>query len=289
MTAARTSAYGAVLLTQGRRPAELTEALDSLRRQCGVEVQIVVVGNGWAPAGLPDGVRALALPDNVGIPAGRNAGVSEVAGDLLVFLDDDASLPDDDALARIARRFVADSSLGLVQPRVIDPSGHTPPSRWVPRLRVGDPARSSDVCAVWEGAVVIRRRLFDEIGGWPAPFFYAHEGIELAWRVWDAGYRVRYLGDVVVHHAAVRAWRHADGQRQQARNRVWLARRNLPLPLGMAYVTSWLLLDLARSRGAASTLLRGYLDGLSQPAGKRRPISWRTAWRMTRAGRPPIV
>jgi hypothetical protein len=66
--------YGCVVLTQGHRPHELRLALESLLSQRGVGVDIVVVGNGWAPTGLPEGVRGLALPENVGATAGRNAG-----------------------------------------------------------------------------------------------------------------------------------------------------------------------------------------------------------------------
>ena len=46
---------GAIVLTQGRRPAELAAALGSLAAQRGVEIEMVVVGNGWSPIGLPDG------------------------------------------------------------------------------------------------------------------------------------------------------------------------------------------------------------------------------------------
>ena len=60
---------GCVVLTQGRRPAELAAALDSLRAQTGVELDIVVVGNGWEPEGLD--VRSVALAEDRGIPAGR--------------------------------------------------------------------------------------------------------------------------------------------------------------------------------------------------------------------------
>ena len=66
---------GAVVLTQGRRPAELAAALESLALQRDVELDVVVVGNGWEPSGLPDGVRSVGLEVDRGIPAGRNAGV----------------------------------------------------------------------------------------------------------------------------------------------------------------------------------------------------------------------
>lgn len=286
----RTS-YGCVLLTQGKRPRELAAALASLLGQRDVDLDVVVVGNGWTPTGLPPGVRTVALPDNRGIPAGRNAGSPAVGGELLGFLDDDASWRDDDALARVARLFAADPRLGLVQPRVLDPAGRPAPRRWVPRLRVGDPARSSDVCAVWEGAVVMRRDLFESVGGWSGDFFYAHEGIDLAWRVWDAGYRVRYAAEVVAHHPAEDPNRHTYRHRLSARNRVRLARRHLPLPLAVGYALVWFALTLVRVRSVAEArdLVLGYRDGLVEPGGTRRPMSWRTAWRMTRAGRPPLV
>lgn len=282
--------YGAVVLTQGRRPHELATAVASLLAQRDVDLDLVVVGNGWVPTGLPAGVRGVGLPRNVGIPAGRNAGVSHVRGELLVFLDDDASLAAPDSLARMAA-VLADPSVGCVQARPVDPATGVTLGRWVPRLRVGDAARSSDVTALWEGCVAIRRDVFEAAGGWPAEFFYAHEGIELAWRVWNAGFRVRYLGDVLAHHPVIDPRRHPGALRQQARNRVWLARRNLPLPLAVVYPLVWLVLSLARTRelGAVRELLAGFLAGLREPAGPRRPVSWRAVWRMARAGRPPVV
>jgi GT2 family glycosyltransferase len=259
--------------------------------QRGVDLDVVVVGNGWTPTDLPDGVRGLPLEENLGIPAGRNAGVPLVRGDLLFFLDDDAALPDDRTLARIAERFAAHPRLGLLQPRVEDPSGLPAPRRWVPRLRVGDPARPGPAANVWEGAVAIRRDVFEAAGGWPADFFYAHEGVELAWRVWDRGATVWYAGDIVVNHRAVDPARHAYFYHLNARNRVWLARRNLPAPLVPVYLSAWIMLTLLRERslGSLRSWFRGFREGLTTPCGARRPLSWGTIARMTRAGRPPIV
>jgi GT2 family glycosyltransferase len=291
MTAPTRPRFGVVVLTMGKRPDDLDRGLVSLLSQGDVELDVVVVGNGWRPTGLPDGVKAKALPENLGIPAGRNAGVDLVSGDLLFFLDDDACLPRNDILARMAAQFAADPTLGMIQPRVVDPAGRAAPRRWTPRVRVGDPARSSPAMNVWEGAVAIRRDAFDFAGGWPAPFWYAHEGIELAWRVWDGGFHVRYDGDIEVFHPAIQPTRHSEFYRFQARNRVWLARRNLPLPVGVLYLLAWTGVSAVRlrSRTAWRETLRGYRIGLAKPSGERRPLSWRTIWRMTRAGHPPII
>jgi GT2 family glycosyltransferase len=233
----------------------------------------------------------VALREDVGIPGGRNAGVPHAEGELLFFLDDDASLAGGDALARIATK-LGDSTLGLVQLRVAPREGGRPRRDWVPRLRAGDPARSSDVTAVWEGAVAMPRRVFDQVGGWPAEFRYAHEGIDLAWRVLDAGYRVHYAGDVVALHPAQDApMPHAYSFYFGARNRVWIARRHLPLPLGVLYVVMFALRTVPRLRSAHAVreAARGYRDGLRGPCGKRQKLRARTLVRMALAGRPPII
>jgi GT2 family glycosyltransferase len=280
---------GVVVLTMGDRPDDLQRAIDSVVMQRNVETDIVVVGNGWQPIGIE--VRGVGLPENVGIPAGRNAGVGQVDGDLLFFLDDDAALADPDFLATVVARFTADPTLGLIQPRVVDPTGVPAPGRWVPRLRVGDPGRPSPATALWEGAVAIRRDLFDRIGGWPEPFFYAHEGIELVWRVWDAGYVAWYAGDLVVHHPVIDPARHDIYYRMNARNRVWLAKRNLPRILGPVYVGSWVAITMARrpEPAARRAWFAGLREGVQVDPGDRRPMRWSTVWAMTKAGRPPVV
>jgi len=282
---------GAIVLTQGRRPEELAAALDSLRAQREVVLDVVVVGNGWEPTGLPEGVHAVALAEDRGIPAGRNAGVDAVGGELLFFLDDDARLAAPDALARVAARFAAEPDLGLLQLRVRASDGGRAPRDWVPRLRVGDPARSSDVTAVWEGAVAIRRAVFDAAGRWPDVFVRGHEGIDLAWRVMDLGYRVHYAGDIEALHRSYATAPHDHSAYFGARNRVWLARRHLPRALGVLYVASFALrtIPVLRTPTRARAALRGYRDGLRRPCGPRRPLRVKTLWRMTRAGRPPVV
>jgi GT2 family glycosyltransferase len=278
------------VLTQGRRPGELRRAVGSLLAQEGVEVDVVVVGNGWEPTGLPDGVRGVGLAENAGIPAGRNAGVPQVRGELLFFLDDDASLPEPDTLARVAATFDADPELGLLQLRVDARDGGAQAREWVPRLRTGDPTRSGDATYVWEGAVAMPRRVFDAVGGWPGEFRFVHEGIDLAWRVLDSGSRVRYAGDIAAQHPPYVPSRNEYGSYFGARNRVWLARRYLPLPLGILYVASFVLRTLPRLRTASARrrALRGYRDGLRGPCDRRR-LRARTLWRMTLAGRPPVI
>jgi GT2 family glycosyltransferase len=245
--------FGCVVLTTGRRPEVLALALESLERQRGVELDTIVVFNGAEP---PPGIRGLGLPRDDGIPAARN-----------------------------------DPRLGAVQLGVAPRGGGAYSRDWVPRLRVGDRTRPSDVAVLWEGALAVRRSVFDEVGGWPAEFRFVHEGVDLAWRILDAGHRVHYAGDIVALHpppAPVAAGeRHAYSAYYGARNRVWLARRHLPLPLGALFAASFAARTLPRVNARAA--LRGYRDGLRGPYPERRKLRARTLWRMARVGRPPVI
>jgi GT2 family glycosyltransferase len=281
---------GAVVLTQGNRPTELARCLDSLRAQIGVGLEILVVGNGWEPDGLGTGVRVHGLTENLGPAAGRNVGSGLVRGELLFFFDDDAWADDPHLLADAAALFAARPRLGAVQLRVRGPDGTTM-RRWIPRLRKGDPGTSGPAFALAEGVTMVRRTAFETIGGWADEFFFGHEGIDLAWRLWDAGWDVHYAGELSVRHPATPPTRHATFFRLTARNRVWVARRNLPAPLVPLYLAAWTLRTqpvLLRRPEALRAWWRGFAEGWQSFPGPRRPMRWRTVAKLTRLGQPPV-
>jgi hypothetical protein len=249
-----------------------------------------VVVNAAEGVAAPAGARVHVVGRNLGIPGGRNQGARLVAGDLVLFLDDDASLADDHLLATAVARFMAEPRLGIVSLRVVDPDGRPTARRHVPRLRVGDPGVGSEVTTFLGGASIVRRAVFDEVGWLPDDFEYAHEETSLAWRALDAGWRIRYAGDLAVHHPATTPARHARYHYLTARNRVLLARRHLPWAVAAVYLILWTTLTLLRGRGEGlAPSVRGFVDGFRHPRGPRAPMSWRTVARMTRLGRPPIL
>ena len=125
---------GAVVLSMGTRPVEFPRALESLLAQQGVDLDVVVVGNGWEPVGLPDGVRTVHLPENVGIPEGRNVGAAESRGDVRCSSTTTTpTCPPTTCWRGWSTVLRADARVGAVQPRPVDPTGKPSPKRWVPR------------------------------------------------------------------------------------------------------------------------------------------------------------
>ncbi|MFI9808895.1 glycosyltransferase, partial [Streptomyces sp. NPDC052301] len=227
-------------------------------------------------------------------PGGRNVALARLREygdtDIVVELDDDGLLVYADVLRRVRDLCTADPRLGIVGFRIADEHGETQ-QRHVPRVGRSDPMRGGYVTCFLGGGHAFRMAMLDEIGDWPAEFFFAHEETDLAWRAIDAGWKIRYAPELLLQHPRTSPARHAIYYRVNARNRVWLVRRRLPLPLVPVHLGVWTLLTLARTRspGGLRAWFAGFAEGLREPAGERRPMRWRTVWRLTRLGRPPVI
>ncbi|MEU4359964.1 glycosyltransferase family 2 protein [Streptomyces virginiae] len=286
-----------VVLTMNDRPSEEAAAQQTLLAQAGVDVRVCVVGNGCEPEVVPPGALTVRLPENVGIPGGRNAGADALgrepdAAKWLFFLDNDATFPRTDVLAQLIAEAQQRPRAAYVQPRLTGPDDVTTPRRWVPRLRASRPERPGTITTMTEGVVLVRRAAFDAVRGWPAEFFLYHEGLQLAWQCWAAGWTGYYAADLRMHHPLTSPTRHALFHRLAARNRIWVAYRNLPALLIPLYLAVWTAITLARAAhtGGLSETLAGMREGwTNRRAQERRPMSWRTVWRLTIAGRPPVI
>ena len=285
---------GVVIVTMGNRPAELDALLTSVARQSLQAAHVVVVGNAAPLTDVAEWVTKVPLHENLGCPGGRNVGLALLLEsrdvDVIVELDDDGLLIADDVFVKVQRLFAADPALGIVSFRVADEEGRTLP-RHVPRLGASDPLRRGLVTCFLGGGHALSVPMLRQIGDWPGHFFFEHEETDLAWRALDARWHIWYEPDLVLQHPRTPPDRHAVHYRLTARNRVWLARRRLPAVLVPAYLGVWIAITLARTH--SGTALRawaaGFWEGIRTPSGPRQPMQWRTVWRMTRLGRPPVI
>ncbi len=275
-----------VMLTRADRPAELARAIASVRAQQQVDLELVLVVNGGHPPKPDPSDRLVVLPENEGIPGGRNVGAAAADAQLIMFLDDDAELLDPGLLAAVVDRFKADPRLGAMAIRLVDEDGHTQ-HRHVPRVGAWSAENSGPVTHFIGAACVVRASTFHEVGGFDPRFFYAMEESDLSWRLLDAGWSIWYSADLKAFHPRTAPSRHHRHAMLTARNRLWMAWRSLPAPIFAGYLLTWTA--LAVGRGAPlREVLAGYREAWSaRPA--RHPIRWRTVVRMTLIGRPPIV
>lgn len=266
---------------------ELAAAIASVASD---DTEVIVVFNGTEPT-LEDspGIRIVHSAVNLGIPGGRHFGLQATSTELVGFLDDDAFALSLHAHRAISAAFEASPTVGAVTLRIVDEAGLSA-RRHVPRFGGKSADVGGPVGIFLGGACAIRRAAYCEAGGYWADLFYAHEELDLSWRLHDRSWAILYLADVLVQHPRLPISRHEEGWNRTGRNRVLVARRNLPWGVHLTHAFLWLLLGVARAPEwrSRAAYAQGWRHGWSIEAA-RRPISWSAIWRLTKVGRPPVL
>ncbi|MCL3862702.1 glycosyltransferase family 2 protein [Actinotalea sp. K2] len=211
-----TVAVSVVMLAYGDEPV-LEEALAAVTSSTGVRVEMVLVDNGCTRADVDDlcrrhGVRLLRPGSNLGFTGGVNLGVAATTSPYVALVNSDAIVAPD--AVKALQEVAADPGVGIASgsirlaedPTTMNSAGnpvHFLGLGWAGGL--GEPAARHalprDVAAASGAGIVLRRSVWDALGGFPAEFFAYQEDLELSWRCWQRGLAVRYVpGAVVVHH-----------------------------------------------------------------------------------------
>lgn len=273
-----------VVLTH-ERPEELTRCLRSIRRQSYANKELVVVDNASSdhtPEILehrfPE-ATTIRLDKNLGVAGGRNRGAAAAMGEVLVFLDDDAEFPDADAASVIMDYFTTHPALGCLALRVIDPATDTELRNAIPRLDKR-PMDDDYPCAYFCGAgFAIRASVFRELGGFWDVLFYSAEEVDLSYRLLHHGYGILHTASVCVLHAESPNQRPSERAIYfNARNRSWVALRNLPWLYVATTTLGWWTYCIwqGAKTGHMHPAWRGIQDAICGAPGAfqlRRPIS----------------
>jgi GT2 family glycosyltransferase len=243
----------------------LEACLEAVALQQGVEAEILLVDNAstdgtveFVRSRFPD-VRVVALDENRGFAGGNNAGALRATGRDLVFLNND-TIVEPGWLA--ALRGGVDAAGGVLlttsrvvymhDPDVLDSAGDGffragGAFKHLHGQRASAAPSDREVFGVCGAACLIRRALFEELGGFDEDFFASHEDVDLSYRARLRGYRCRYVaGAVVRHHGSATLGRMSTsaifyGQR----NLEWLYLKNTPFWLIVRTLPAHLLYDVA--------------------------------------------
>lgn len=158
-------------------------------------------------------VKVVQSTRNLGFAAGNNTAARAARGSVLAFLNNDTVVAPD-WLTRLHAALASRPDVGVAASRIvfldnpdmIDSAGDG-------YLRVGGafkhgygaPARefsqAGEVFGACGAAFMIKRDVFDSLGGFDERFFMVYEDVDLSYRARLAGYRCWYAADAVVRHA----------------------------------------------------------------------------------------
>jgi O-antigen biosynthesis protein len=181
------------------------------------EYEVIVLDNGSEEPGVEDTVRPypkarlIKEPVNHGFSRGNNLAARQARGEYLVFLNND-TLPRRDWLRPLVEMQRALPAAGVVGSRLVD-AADTPlytGSYFQPAInayadaRRNYPANAVDEpreCEVYIGCgILIKRALFDAVGGFDEHYFQGYEDFDLCLKVRERGLKVMYCPGSAVEH-----------------------------------------------------------------------------------------
>lgn len=194
-----------VVVITNRQDDVVREALLSLAKQDHRPLELVLFGNGAvlkSPSELEAAgidIRMGSAPENLGVAGGRNAASPLATGDALLFLDDDAILRPG-AITQAVKALESASDVGAVALRVVDPRTQQTALWYYPLDQATWEERRFDATTFIGCGGLIRRDVFERLGGFWTGYFREMEEVDLCWRIMGAGWRIRYEPESVVEH-----------------------------------------------------------------------------------------
>jgi len=159
--------------------------------------------------------------ENFGFAEGNNIGAKSANGKYLVFLNND-TIVDVNWLNELVRTMNSDSSVGAAQSLILSMDGlivrlggrsdylgidclstyhiKGTSSREHELKRIVEENKGKEIFYAWGTALIIRKELFDELGGFDPKFFLYGEETDLCWRIRLRGYRIFLVPSSLVFH-----------------------------------------------------------------------------------------
>ncbi|HMG28263.1 MAG TPA: glycosyltransferase family 2 protein [Acidimicrobiia bacterium] len=250
----------------------LERCVHALLQSKGVDVEVVLVDNGCTDGAVDrlaptPGVTVLRPGENLGFAGGCNAGAARATGEFLALINGDLVV-ETDALSELVAS-AEKPGVGVAQPSIRlsdDPSRLNSDGNEVHFLgfswcgSFGEPATKRTapraITSVMGAAMVIRRGLWEELGGFEPRYFAYHEDVELCRRCLLRGLELVNVPSAVVVH------RYEFGRES---SKLYLSERNRLLFVLTSYEVRTLLLlalplivvEIAALVGAAATRTAG--------------------------------
>jgi hypothetical protein len=261
-----------VILNYRRRDA-LEKSLSSALAQDYPRVEIILVDNG-SNDGIEDfvrgqgpNIRLIALPRNLGACAGRNAGIKEARGEVLITLDNDIYLGSASELCKVVETFQKHPDVHVLAFQLRDAlTGGLRLREWChPRSWKDYAEKEFETNFFVEGACAYRREVFRDAGMYYEPLFIGVEGHDLALRILDRGFRILYCPQIAAYHLMSPATRTPDRPYYfYTRNYIWIALKDFRFFAGLAFLLPKLLMMFYFTLRARrfKAFLRGVNDGI---------------------------
>lgn len=218
-------------LAQALRTIEKSIAYAKLKRP-GFEAEIIVVDNASDDGSVEmlrkyfPHVTVIANEENLGFAKANNVALQRAKGEFFLLINPD-TLVQEDTLHVMLSAFEEDPRVGLAGCKILNPDGtlqlacrRSFPTPWVaftkisglstvfPRTRLfgrynvtyRNPDESYEVDAISGSFMMVRREVYEQVGGLDETFFMYGEDLDWCYRIQQMGWKILYVSETQIIH-----------------------------------------------------------------------------------------
>jgi len=200
---------------------ECLGSLDSFLAKNQDDAEIIIINNDTEPIGYflnawPQAAKRpkiIEINENVGFGKAHNRGFKEAQGKYVLFLNPDTKITAE-SLEKMLNVFEADEKIGIAGPILVDGEGRFQNECWgfkktplsTIKSKLSGSATRAEEEGIFEvdwvsgGAMIIRKNIFSELGGFDEKYFMYFEDVDLCLQAKKNGWKIAVNPAARVYH-----------------------------------------------------------------------------------------
>ena len=152
-------------------------------------------------------IIVIKLDSNKGFAEPNNIGAKIAKGEYLLFLNND-TVTTSNFISEMIKVLEKDQRVAICQSLLLRPNGDIDSSGdFIDRIGIVYNSKTKidqikEISSARGACMMIRKKIFDKLGGFDEKFFFSFEDVDLGWRSWILGYKVVIAPNSVVYHSA---------------------------------------------------------------------------------------
>ncbi|MBD0401388.1 glycosyltransferase family 2 protein [Flammeovirga sp. EKP202] len=257
------------IITVNFRQLDVTlELVKSLMKFAPKDSEWIIVDNGSQKdisiilEKLDPRVKVIVSEENLGFAGGNNLGIEASKGDFLFFINNDTVVTKNSFEPLL--KSLEDEKVGMVCPKIhyyytpntIQYSGFTDINPFTGRNSVigereQDQGQYDNIKKTYFGhgaAMMLRRKVVEEVGGIPEAFFLYYEEMDWCKKIRKAGYEIQYNGNaMILHKESISVGKLSPlKEYYMTRNRILFMYRNYPIFYFIGFLLFFMVLSFPK-------------------------------------------
>ena len=152
-------------------------------------------------------IIVIKLDSNKGFAEPNNIGAKIAKGEYLLFLNND-TVTTTNFISEMVKVLEKDEKIAICQSLLLKPDGNIDSSGdFIDKMGIVYNSKTKtdeikEISSARGACMLIRKKIFDKLGGFDEKFFFSFEDVDLGWRSWILGYKVVIVPNSIVYHSA---------------------------------------------------------------------------------------